>query len=270
MVCAFAVFSLAAPGCADELKLRDGTKITGTIVGYENDSFKVETSYGFALVKKEKVASITLSEPKAGNPKQAAKSAPPPGQPPQPTASSFPAPVVTSDPASAGASKPARALPAEPAIKEEVDKTTYINYTYGFKMYKPPRWNVIEGAHNTLPSAVVAMGTTDERTLLVVGREPLKGSLEAQSAATEKRLREIYENYRPLSEQRILVAGVPALQKRFRGTVGENDWSGVVISVGRGNEVFTILGMTYENSDLIQIQENVIARTIASLEFTKK
>jgi hypothetical protein len=28
--------------------------------------------------------------------------------------------------------------------------------------------------------------------------------------------------------------------------------------------------MTYADSDLIQIQENVIARTIASLEFTKE
>jgi hypothetical protein len=31
--------------------------------------------------------------------------------------------------------------------------------------------------------------------------------------------------------------------------------------------VFTILGMTSADSDLIQIQENVIAKTIASLQF---
>ena len=32
-------------------------------------------------------------------------------------------------------------------------------------------------------------------------------------------------------------------------------------------EVFTVLGMTYADNDLIQIQENVINRSIASLDF---
>src|SRR5579864_9327116 len=57
---------LLAPGTAraDEIRLKDGTKITGTIVGFENDSFRVETSYGFALVRKDKVADITVSTSK--------------------------------------------------------------------------------------------------------------------------------------------------------------------------------------------------------------
>ena len=38
--------------------------------------------------------------------------------------------------------------------------------------------------------------------------------------------------------------------------------------VARGNEILTVLGMTYADSDLIQIQENVIARAIASLDFS--
>ena len=45
----------AASARADEIRLKDGTKISGTIVGFENDSFRVETSYGFALVLKDKV-----------------------------------------------------------------------------------------------------------------------------------------------------------------------------------------------------------------------
>jgi len=40
-----------------------------------------------------------------------------------------------------------------------------------------------------------------------------------------------------------------------------------VTMLARGTEVFTILGMTSADSDLIQIQENVIAKTIASLQF---
>jgi hypothetical protein len=38
--------------------------------------------------------------------------------------------------------------------------------------------------------------------------------------------------------------------------------------LARGDEILTILGMTFADTDLIQIQENVIARAIASLDFS--
>ncbi len=158
--------------------------------------------------------------------------------------------------------------PAEPAIREEVQGNLYINHTYGFRMYKPPGWHVIEGAQKALPTAIVAMGTGDETTLLVVGRERMKDSLEAHAAATERQLREVYENYRRISDRRTRIAGLPALERRYRGTVDGHDWSGITLSLARGNDVFTILGTTYADSDLIQIQENVITKAIASLQFT--
>jgi len=239
------------PAAADELKLRDGTRITGRIVGFDDDHFKVETPYGFALVRRDKVASITMTEEKK-NSKAATK----------------PAEAVPAPSATASATPPASPAPA-PRIREEVAGTTYTNHLYGFRLYKPPSWQVIEGAHRTLPNAVVAMGTGDETTLLVVGREPLRGSLETQASATERRLREIYENYRALGDEKTTVAGLPALSRRFRGTVEGRDWSGRVVWVAHGSDLFMLFGMTYAESDLIQIQENVIAKTIASLEFIR-
>ena len=47
---------------ADELKLKDGTKIVGTIVGFEENSFKVKTNYGFAVVQKDQVLSISITD----------------------------------------------------------------------------------------------------------------------------------------------------------------------------------------------------------------
>jgi hypothetical protein len=187
-------------------------------------------------------------------------------------------PAVSGNVASAkGRPAPAAALAAQPLappepppIRDEVQGNLYVNHTYGFRMYKPPSWQVIGGAQTALPSAIVAMGTDDETTLLVVGREPLKASLETQAAATERRLREIYENYRRISEHHTRVAGQPALSSRYRGALDGHDWSGVVLSFARGDDVFTVLGMTYADSDLIQIQENVIAKTIASLQFTAR
>src|SRR5205807_3322442 len=55
---------LAPSAAADEIRLKDGSKILGTIVGYEDNSFKVQASYGFALVRKDKVAAIIPIEPK--------------------------------------------------------------------------------------------------------------------------------------------------------------------------------------------------------------
>ncbi len=253
--------------CADELKLKDGTKIVGSIVGFEGDAFKVETSYGFALVKKDKVVSIVISEAKVNSAEPAKKSAPsdetkaPPGDakiPPAATAT----PANTPAPAAA---KATRELP----MQESLDGNLYTNLSYGFRLYKPPSWHLVEGARKLLPAAVVVMGTEDETTLFIVGREPLRQSLEQFTAANERRLRELYENYRPSGERRTAVAGLPAMEKRFRGTVAEHDWSVTALTFVRDKEVYTLIGMTYADSDLIQIQENVIARTIASLQFTR-
>ncbi len=286
-VCALPLLLLAAPAFADEIRLKDGTKITGTIVGFEDNSFKVQTSYGFALVRKDKIAAIIPSEAKPEPKKEAsaeskkpsspeAKAAPAASPPPPATAAPKKEPTARAAPVSSApapdAARPAPASPppAEPAVREEVQGNLYINHTYGFRMYKPPGWHVIEGAQKTLPTAIVVMGTGDETTLLVIGRERMKDSLEAHAASTERQLREIYENYRRLSERRSRVAGIPAVERHYRGSADGHDWSGVVLAFGRGGEVFTILGMTYADSDLIQIQENVIAKAIASLEFTPR
>jgi hypothetical protein len=52
----------AGAASAEEIILKDGQKIVGTIVGYENNMFRVETDYGVALVRKEKVASIQIAK----------------------------------------------------------------------------------------------------------------------------------------------------------------------------------------------------------------
>ena len=47
---------------------------------------------------------------------------------------------------------------------------------------------------------------------------------------------------------------------------GEGD---IVVYIPRGARVYTIFGMTLADTDLVQIQENVISRAITSLQFTK-
>jgi len=275
---------------ADEIKLKDGTKITGTIVGFEENSFKVKTSYGFAVVQKDQVVSIIVSDTSKKSP--AGTDQPVPEKSAAPSAKSAkadvaansdasaasavstakPAPVAaTVKPASAAATPPA--APAKPAapepMREQVVGNTYTNETYGFQMYKPPAWKVIEGARTLLPGSITAMGTDDQTTYLLIGQEPAGKSLTSDIDATEHRLRDILENFRPLDEKKLTIAGVPAIERHFRGTVDQKDWSGVVVYLPRDSHMYTIFGMTLADTDLVQIQENVISRAISSLKFTK-
>jgi hypothetical protein len=147
--------------------------------------------------------------------------------------------------------------------------TTYRNDTYGFQMYKPPAWNLIEGAQTILPGSITAMGTDDQTTYLLIGQDPASKSLASDMDATERRLREILENFRPIDDKHVTIAGQPAIERHFRGSVDQKDWSGVVVYLSKDAHVFTIFGMTLADTDLVQIQENVIARAISSLQFTK-
>jgi hypothetical protein len=295
---------------ADEIRLKDGTKIIGTIVGFENDSFRVETSYGFALIQKDKVADISIiaskkdSEPKPKANASAAPAAVTPSVVPAvakesaapesglaeakplaplrapvsaaatsaATKTEIAAPKITS--VAAAAPAPPVAPPAPPpapeplVIRDEIRGNQYVNLTYGFQMYKPPSWELIPAARKALPDAVAALGTSDQTTLMVIGREHAKDSLDAHAATTGKALGDVYENYRVISSRHVSVAGFPAVEQRSRGTADGRDWSVTLLTLLRGNDAFTLLGMTYADSDLIQVQENVIAKAVNSLTFT--
>jgi len=291
----------ASIASADEIKLKDGKKLYGVIVGYEDNMFRVKTDFGFVLVEKDKIASIVPtgqtenpSPAKIGKPTESkekdsasashaspseskkAKISDAPVKPSLPanpavgvvTAPAIKANAAPSNPLTTAATAPAP--PKEPALPpnhEEVQGTLYTNFSYGFRMYKAPSWGLIEDARRALPNAIVAMGTSNESTLMVVGQEKMKDSLDATASAVEKRLKEIYANYRLLSQRKTVVGGTPAVEYKYRGTAEEHDWSGTLVVVGRGKDALTMLGMTYADSDLIQIQENVIARAIASTDF---
>jgi len=291
---------------ADEIRLKDGKKLYGVIVAYDDNMFKVKTDFGFVLVEKDKIASIIPDSPGAPAPAQAeppAASADPSGTlaagRAQPTKKEKAAAILknpsarpeipaskSADEAKAPALKATTATPKPalaatavpppppkedpPANREEIQGNLYINHQFAFQMYKAPSWQIIDGAGQTLPNAIVAMGTSNESTLLVVGHEKSKDSLEATAGAVEKRLHDVYDNYRLIEQRKTTVGGQPAMEYRYQGLADEHDWSGTLSVVPHGGEFLTVLGMTFADTDLIQIQENVIARAISSLDFNVK
>jgi hypothetical protein len=322
--------AIAVSARADEIKLKDGKKLYGVIVAYEDNMFKVKTDFGYVLVEKDKIASITPSTTVDKSEPSARKDAAPRPSKPSGDSQPVPEPAVASSadsssttmnasskivtpvgpaknekaspkitnaavkpevragapPANAeapsikgsvtvpanglAASAAAPAAPKEPEVpanREEIQGNLYTNYTHGFRMYKAPSWNLIEEARKALPNAIVAMGTSNESTLMVVGEEKTKDSLEVAAAAVEKRLHEVYVKYHRNSERKSVVGGLPAIEYQYTGTADDHDWSGKLVVIARGKDLLTVLAMTHADTDLIQIQENVIARSIASLDF---
>ena len=299
------LFASAAVG--DEIRLKDGKKLNGVIVGYEDNMFKVKTDFGYVLVEKDKIAAIIPETPAESTASKAepakkpdsatdAKSIAPAKDPKKEKAAAIvtnanahpemPVAAKAAADANAPALKTAVATPKTslagtavpppppkeepPANREEIQGNLYINHEFGFRMYKAPSWQIIEGAPQALPNAIVAMGTNNESTLLIVGHEATKASLETSAQTVEKRLHDVYANYRLISERKTVVGGQPAVEYRYRGMAEEHDWSGTLSVITHGGECVTVLGMTFADSDLIQIQENVIARSIASLDFGVK
>jgi hypothetical protein len=290
---------------ADEIRLKDGKKLYGVIVGYEDNMFKVKTEFGYVLVEKDKIASIipdTPVQPAAAKTDPLAKPGSASEAKPAPDTEAAVAkkekaaaiaanayarpelPVATKAVADSNApalktavTTPKSTLlptapppPPKPAEREEIQGNLYTNHEFGFRMYKAPSWQLIDGAGQALPNAIVAMGTANESTLLVVGREDTKAPLETAASAVEKRLRDVYDNYRLISQRKTVVGGQPAVEYRYRGLADGHDWSGTLSVVSHGSDAMTILGMTFADTDLIQIQENVIARSIASVDFNVK
>ena len=159
--------------------------------------------------------------------------------------------------------------PAPEPVREGITGNEYTNETYGFHMYRPPDWQLNAAARKLMPGAIAALGTADEKTYFFIGLEPAHGDLAEDLAEADKRLRGIMENYRAIGDRQVNISGAPATERRFRGSVDGKDWSGIVAVLPRANQLFTVFGITYADTELAgQIQENVIRRAIDSMAFT--
>jgi hypothetical protein len=283
---------------ADEIRLKDGKKLHGVIVAYEDNMFKVKTDFGYVLVEKDKIASIIPDTPAEeaetnATAKPAAKSvlaapanaevnkqakassivnnaAARPEIPLTAAKADVTPPPIKAVSATPSATIAAPVAPPPPPIREEIQGNLYLNHEFLFRMYKAPSWQIIADAGQSLPNAIVAMGTSNESTLLVVGHEKSKSALEPAAQEVANKLSQVYDNYRLISQRKSVLGGLPALEYKYRGMADGHDWSGTLAVVARNGDVFTVLGMTYADTDLIQIQENVISRAIASIDFNVK
>ena len=179
----------ALPACAEEIALRDGTKIVGHMTAVQADKIEVETAYGKMLLKRGDV--LTISFPENG---------------------AAPAP----------ASAAAKNIPNLPAIDDALQGTQYINKTGKFSLTVPPDWKINPSlAH--LPTTIGALSSRDDMRFLLVSREEYNGSLESYKGLIEIQVRRGLGSYEELSESPITIDGKPGLLLSYRGTLAKAD-----------------------------------------------
>lgn len=295
----FVLWVLVSQAAAEELTLKNGQKIIGTIVGYEDEMFRVETEFGFALIRKDKVAAINFAaagskeaaqkrgerknvpsaekQPAIHRERTADEGSLDPARTPQAalTADNPKPPKKTdaldalSGPPSAADTAPPVSRPLDeplpPQLQERVEGNNYLNDTFHFAMFKPPGWKIHEGVHRETGSAIVAMGPEDEQTLLIVDRQVWSGTPNLQSDEVEAKLRQTYQDFQKFSESSTQVDRHPAIRRVFKGLMEGVEWHGVSVHVARGNMVFGIIGLT--SAETFQFQQAIFNKIINSFRF---
>ena len=154
---------------AEEIHLKDGTKITGKILGVKGDVFQVKTSYGEIQVPRSDIVSINFPEnqPKAADDEE-----------------SEPAPV-----------------------DEVLEGTQYTNRTAKFRMTIPEGWVLFPELRKNAKDVVAALASKDKTLLFMVTPEAFTGSLNSFKGLAEMQYQTSFGDYQKLSESEITLDG---------------------------------------------------------------
>ncbi|MBI4461862.1 MAG: hypothetical protein HY653_03055 [Acidobacteria bacterium] len=264
----------AAQLSAEQFHLVDGRKVDGHIIGFERNGFKVETEAGVVVIYRDQIRRIVFY---SGTGPQTLE----PGQTPvrgstrAPTGSPPPAPEVGGRAAVAAtprlpADVPRPVPPPKPErMVEDVTATSYTNESFGFRFYKPPSWRSFPGLVKPDNPLLAALGTPDEKTLLLVGQEIYEGDLVTYTQLAEDSLRELYPDYRKREERFTRFAGFPALERHFTGSAEGHYWTGLAIYFAHGDSYYTFLGVSAEGETL-DFQQSLLRKIVNTVEFGQR
>lgn len=186
------LLAISLPAIAEEISLKDGTKIVGHMTSVTPEKIEVETSYGKMQLKRSDI--LTISFPENGTSANA-------GQP----SSSSVAPVA---PLKVDA----------PKIDESLTGLVYVNRTAKFTLTLPPDWIVAPELRRSTET-LSALSSRDKLRFLMVAQEEYPGSLDSYKELTMLGARRNLSNFEELSEAPATIDGKPALMIFYRGTL---------------------------------------------------
>ena len=179
------LLTASLPAVAEEIVLKDGTKIVGHMTGVTLDKIEVETSYGKVQLNRSDIVSIAFPENNAAKADTAAP--------------------VKQD---------------LPKIDETLSGTQYVNRTGKFTLTLPSDW-VIDSNLRHAATTLAGLSSRDNMRFAMVIQEEYPGSLESYKELTMLNVRRTLTNFEQLSEANVTIDGKPALLVFYRGTLAK-------------------------------------------------
>ena len=175
------VLAFSFTAAAEELVLKDGTKIVGKMTAINGDKIEVETAYGKMQVNRADVVTISFPENNPG-----------------------------------GAPAQAPAKNELPKIDESLKGTEYVNRTEKFSLALPAEWKV-NPALRASPDVIAALSSSDDLRYLLVVNETYAASLDSYNGLVEIQAKKNLQNYEKVSETPTKIDGKSALILSYRG-----------------------------------------------------
>jgi len=180
------VLVAGVPAVAEEISLKDGTKIVGRMSAVTADKVEVETTYGKLQLKRSDIVTISFPEN---------------------------APSTAASNASEGTPVKADA----PKIDESLQGTRYLNKTGKFSLTLPQEWAINSDIRRTAGTLTV-LNSRDKMRFLMVAQEEYPGSLESYKELTVLAGRRALSSYEESAQSDVTIDGKGALLLFYRGT----------------------------------------------------
>jgi hypothetical protein len=178
------VLVVALSAAAEEIVLKDGTKIVGRMTAVTGDKIEIDSAYGKMAFKRTDI--VTINFPENG------------------AAASLDAPGKKDAPA--------------PSVEESLRGTQYVNKTGKFALTLPSGWRIDPKlGHSQVMLA--GLSSSDDMRFLTVSQEQFNASLEGYKGLLEFKYRKTFGAYEELSQSAVTIDGKPALLISFRGTL---------------------------------------------------
>jgi hypothetical protein len=174
--------AVALPAFAEEISLKDGTKIVGHMSAVTPDKVEVETSYGKMQLKRSDIVTISFPE---------------------------------NTPNSTSESTPAKA--EAPKMDESIQGARYLNKTGKFWLTVPQEW-VINPDIRRAPETLTVLSSRDKMRFLLVMQEEYPGSLDSYKELSMLSARGNLSSFEETEESKVTIDGKSALLVFYRGT----------------------------------------------------
>lgn len=166
---------------AEDIQLKDGSKVTGKIISVTDDSFQIKTAYGNIQVPRAEIVSISFPE----------------NQPPS--------------------KSEATAEPKATPVVESLQGTTYTNRTANFQIEVPSGWNPSDALRKQSKDIIAALDSADQTLFLFVTPEVFKGTLSTYRVLAETQFQSKFKDYEKLTESKVQLDGRTATRLIWHG-----------------------------------------------------